>query len=52
MTEVITVSHQQIANPPANIKGAQGKFFEGVFHTSNNELMALLNVEVVLDDES
>ncbi|MBT3226582.1 MAG: purine-binding chemotaxis protein CheW [Deltaproteobacteria bacterium] len=52
VTEVITVSHQQIANPPANIKGAQGKFFEGVFHTSNNELMALLNVEVVLDDES
>jgi purine-binding chemotaxis protein CheW len=52
VTEVITISQSQIANSPANIKGAQGKFFEGVLHTSANELMALLNLEIVLDDES
>lgn len=51
VTEVITVAQEQMADPPANIKGAQGKFFEGVLHTSNHELMALLNVEVVLEDE-
>ncbi len=52
VTEVITISPEQIANSPANIKGAQGKFFEGIMHTTDNELMALLNLEVVLDDES
>ena len=52
VTEVITISPQEIASSPANIKGAQGKFFEGIMHTRDNELMALLNLEVVLDDES
>ena len=52
VTEVITISQQQIASSPANIKGAQGKFFEGVMHTSDNELMALLDLEIVLDDET
>ncbi len=52
VTEVVTVSQSRIASSPANIKGAQGKFFEGILHTSGNELMALLNVEVVLDDEN
>ncbi len=52
VTEVITVSQQKIASSPANIRGAQDKFFEGVLHTSENELMALLNLEIVLDDES
>jgi purine-binding chemotaxis protein CheW len=52
VTEVINISTDQIATSPANIKGAQGKFFEGIMHTSDNELMALLNLEVVLDDES
>ncbi len=52
VTEVITVPQQKITSSPANIKGAQGKFFEGILHTSDNELMALLNIETVLDDES
>jgi len=50
VTEVITISGKQIAKSPANIKGAQGKFFEGILHTKENELTALLNIEVVLDD--
>jgi len=51
VTDIITVSQRQIANSPANIKGAQEKFFEGIFHTKDNELTALLNIEVVLDDD-
>ncbi|NQU64909.1 MAG: purine-binding chemotaxis protein CheW [SAR324 cluster bacterium] len=52
VTEVITVPQQKIVSSPANVKGAQGKFFDGILHTAKNELMALLNVEIVLDDES
>ena len=52
ITEVVTAPRKEIADPPANIKGVQGKFFEGILHTSDNELMALLNVEVVLEDEN
>lgn len=48
--EVINTSERKIAKPPANIKGAQGKFFKGILHTDNNELMALLNIDSVLDD--
>ena len=50
--EVITTSRKKIAKSPANIKGAQGKFFQGILHTKNNELMALLNINVVLEDEN
>lgn len=52
VTEVVTVSRKEIAAPPANIKGAQGRYFEGILYTAHNELMALLNVEVVLKDEN
>ena len=50
VSEIITVSRKQIANSPANIKGAQEKFFEGILHTKDSELIALLNIEVLLDD--
>lgn len=52
VAEVINVNKNKIAKSPANIKGAQGKFFKGIFHTNNNELMALLNIKVVLEDEN
>jgi purine-binding chemotaxis protein CheW len=48
VTDVITISRAEIADSPANINGIQGKFFDGIFHTENNELMALLNIEEVL----
>lgn len=52
VTEVVTVSQKEITAPPANIKGAQGRFFEGILHTGDHELMALLNVDVVLTEET
>ncbi len=48
VTEVVSVTRKEIAEPPPNIKGVQGRFFEGVLHTEGNELMGLLNVEEVL----
>jgi purine-binding chemotaxis protein CheW len=51
VTEVLTTPLKNIATPPSNIKGAQGKFFKGVVHTAKNEILALLDVEVVLAEE-
>ena len=51
VTEVVTAGTKDIADPPSNIKGVQGKFFKGVIHTSNNEILALLDVEAVLAEE-
>lgn len=48
ITEVVTTPENSIAESPANINGIQGKFFDGIFHTDNNELMAVINVEEVL----
>ena len=52
VAEVVKTPKNKIAKSPANIKGAQGKFFKGIFHTDENELMALLDIGVVLDDEN
>ena len=51
VTEVVTTPLNDIADPPSNIKGVQGKFFKGVVHTTNNEILALLDVEAVLAEE-
>jgi purine-binding chemotaxis protein CheW len=51
ITEVITVNRNRISTPPSNIKGVQGRFFQGVIQTDRQELLALLDVETVLEDE-
>lgn len=51
VTDVLTTPIKDIADPPSNIKGAQGKFFKGVVHTAKNEILALLDVEAVLAEE-
>ena len=50
--EVIAISPKKVSAPPANIKGAQGRFFQGILNTEDHELMALLNIEDVLADEN
>ncbi len=50
VTEVVSATRKEISEPPPNIKGVQGKYFDGVLHTKGNELMGLLNVEEVLVD--
>lgn len=51
ITDVVTVSEGKISSPPSNIRGAQGRFFQGVVQTDKSELLALLNVETVLEEE-
>lgn len=48
--DVMTTEQGRIVPPPPNIHGAQGEFFKGVFHTDNNELLALLDVDTILRD--
>lgn len=51
IAEVITCRAKDIAKPPSNVHGVQGKMFKGVVHTQKNELLALLDINSVLDDE-
>ncbi len=51
IAEVITCTAKDIAKPPSNVHGVQGKMFKGIVHTSKNELLALLDINSVLDDE-
>lgn len=51
LTEVVTADKKIIAEPPANIRGIQGKYFKGVLQTADKELMAILDVEAVMSDE-
>ncbi len=48
---VYTSLVKDIADPPSNINGVQGKFFKGVVHTDKNEILALIDVEAVLAEE-
>ncbi len=52
IADVITAKEKLIAKPPSNIKGAQGTYFIGILHTSDNELMALLNIDTILKEEN
>ncbi len=52
IAEVITCRLKDIAKPPSNINGIQGKLFKGIVHTPKNELLALLDIDTVLEEES
>ena len=49
VADVVTILKSEVAGSPANIKGAQGKFFEGLLQIETHELMALLNMQTVLE---
>lgn len=51
IAEVVSCKQREIAKPPANVHGLQGKLFKGVVHTRQNELLALLDIDVVLSDD-
>ncbi len=47
VAEVIPAEKQQIMQSPANVKGVQGKFFEGVYRYDDH-LIAILDIDEVL----
>ena len=52
IADIITVKRKAITKSPSNIKGAQGRFFQGVIQTKSQELLSLLDIEVVLGDDT
>jgi purine-binding chemotaxis protein CheW len=47
VADVISVDFNNIIPPPSNVKGAQGRFFEGVYNDGSH-LIAILKTEEVL----
>lgn len=47
--DILTVSPDAIAPPPANVDGVDGRFFRGV-HTMDTDIVVLLDVDQVLND--
>ena len=47
--DILTVGPEEIAPPPANVDGVDGRFFRGV-HTMESDIVVLLDVEQVLND--
>jgi purine-binding chemotaxis protein CheW len=50
VADVREIRPDSVSPPPANVRGAQGRFFQGV-HESDGRLLAILSVEEVLSDE-
>lgn len=50
VADVIGAERGGVQPPPANVSGAQGRFFEGIY-SSDGRLVAILNVEELLADE-
>ena len=50
VAEVVPAEWDKVLPPPSNIRGVQGKYFEGIYKTKTG-LIAILNVEEVLKDE-
>ncbi len=50
IADVIGVETDTLLPPPSNLKGAQGRFLQGVFKTAN-QLITILDVETVLGAE-
>ncbi len=47
ISDVLTVQQRHILPPPSNIKGAQGKFFQGIYHFKK-ELLGIIDIDAVL----
>ncbi|MBF0469958.1 MAG: purine-binding chemotaxis protein CheW [Gammaproteobacteria bacterium] len=50
IADVIVVDRKRIKSSPSNINGIQGEFIKGVVQTDNNELVALLDINVILKE--
>jgi purine-binding chemotaxis protein CheW len=50
ISDIITLDTSEIAPPPSNLSGADGRFFKGVYQ-SQTEIVVVLNLEMVLDYE-
>jgi len=51
ISDILSLSTDQINPAPSNIRGIQGKYFSGV-HTLESEILVLLNVEEALSERA
>lgn len=49
--DAVTVENARLTPPPANVRGAQGRFFAGVLATER-EVIAVIHLQAVLADET
>jgi len=47
VSDVVTANRDGILLPPSNVKGAQGRYFQGMYRTDKH-LIAILDVEEIL----
>ncbi|MDY6862885.1 MAG: chemotaxis protein CheW [Thermodesulfobacteriota bacterium] len=50
VSDVYDINRREVEPPPANVRGIEGKYFEGVFKTED-KLIAILNINEVLKME-
>jgi purine-binding chemotaxis protein CheW len=50
ISDILTVTADEISAPPSNVDGVDGKFFKGVY-TMDKEIVVLLDIEQVLNDD-
>jgi purine-binding chemotaxis protein CheW len=51
VAEVVPAEWSKVTPPPSNVRGVQGKYFEGVYKTKDG-LISILDIEEVLRDDS
>lgn len=47
ISDIITVPEGEISQPPSNVDGVDGRFFDGVY-TLDSDILVLLNIDQVL----
>ncbi|MFP4034238.1 MAG: chemotaxis protein CheW [Desulfovermiculus sp.] len=47
ISDVFTIQQDKIKPPPSNIQGAQGRYFQGVYHLKN-DLIGLIDIDAVI----
>lgn len=50
ISNILEADRNLLEDPPSNVKGMQGKYFQGVINT-NSGLIALMNIDAVLTTE-
>ncbi|PHS18704.1 MAG: chemotaxis protein CheW [Blastopirellula sp.] len=47
VSDILTIPKDQINEPPANLKGIDGRFFKGI-HQLESEVLVLLNIDEII----
>ncbi|MFI4876800.1 MAG: chemotaxis protein CheW [Blastopirellula sp. JB062] len=51
VSDILTLSSDDVTAPPANLKGMEGRFFMGV-HQRERDIVVLLNIDEILNESN